>query len=394
MQRSVAGQPRRPRVARDLVSNRVGPGAHDLRSCPRPGRSARARAERRRRSGPASSRALRASPRRAAPAPTGRADAPVAVISVWPGPASRSASAARLPLVELGEDVVEQEKRRRGATLGQERRFGEDQREHGEALLALRAEAAQVTVVRRGSRRRPGAARDRSFRGRDRRRGAPRALRPSAGRPRSAAHRPGGPSSTARSANSGASSAIASRRASTSSRAQLCDPLGPRRDGVSRRGADRDAPERGVPLRHGRAVLGRDAGPRRKQPPQRTVEVRAPRGRPALDHDEAVRREDERRRPRSGAARPRAAAAPFSRAFFASPGRSVTSISSFEPPRSPASSIRAASAPKRTSWASLRLRGEKPCVPTWSASSRFVLPAPFRPTASTSPGDSSSSSDA
>ena len=86
--------------------------------------------------------------------------------------------------------------------------------------------------------------------------------------------------------------------------------------------------------------------------------------------------------------------APFSFAFFASPGRSVTSIPSRDVPRSPASSIRAASAPKRTSCASLRLRGEKPCVPTCSASSRFVLPAPFSPTASTRPGWSSSSSEA
>ena len=33
----------------------------------------------------------------------------------------------------------------------------------------------------------------------------------------------------------------------------------------------------------------------------------------------------------------------------------------------------------------MRVRGEKPCVPTCSASSRFVLPAPFSPTTSTMP---------
>jgi len=44
------------------------------------------------------------------------------------------------------------------------------------------------------------------------------------------------------------------------------------------------------------------------------------------------------------------------------------------------------------SCASARVRGEKPCVPTCSDSSRFVFPTPFGPTASTSPGCSSSSS--
>jgi hypothetical protein len=39
----------------------------------------------------------------------------------------------------------------------------------------------------------------------------------------------------------------------------------------------------------------------------------------------------------------------------------------------------------------LRVRGEKPCVPTCSDSSRFVLPAPFRPTTNTTPGVSDSS---
>ena len=48
--------------------------------------------------------------------------------------------------------------------------------------------------------------------------------------------------------------------------------------------------------------------------------------------------------------------------------------------------------PRRISCASARVRGEKPCVPTCSDSSRFVLPAPFGPMTSTSPGTSSSSS--
>ena len=48
-------------------------------------------------------------------------------------------------------------------------------------------------------------------------------------------------------------------------------------------------------MRHRRAVLGRHAGPGGKQAPQSTVEVRPPGGRPALDNDETVGREHERR---------------------------------------------------------------------------------------------------
>ena len=72
----------------------------------------------------------------------------MAVISVCPCPANRSREGRAPALVELGEDVIEQEQRRRGAPFGQERRLGEDQREDREALLSLRAEAAQVAVVR------------------------------------------------------------------------------------------------------------------------------------------------------------------------------------------------------------------------------------------------------
>ena len=55
-------------------------------------------------------------------------------------------------------------------------------------------------------------------------------------------------------------------------------------------------------------------------------------------------------------------------------------------PRVPRTAMRAARSPKRISCASVRVRGEKPCVPTCSDSSRFVLPTPFGPTASTRPG--------
>ena len=79
----------------------------------------------------------------------GRAEAAVAVIRVCPGPASALGERCSPALVELGEDVVKKEQRRRGTAFGQERSFGEDQREDGQALFALRAEAAQVAVVGR-----------------------------------------------------------------------------------------------------------------------------------------------------------------------------------------------------------------------------------------------------
>ena len=71
--------------------------------------------------------------------------------------------------------------------------------------------------------------------------------------------------------------------------------------------------------------------------------------------------------------------APFSRASFASPCRSVTDASTGECARSPAIVTRPADSPNWISCASWRVRGEKPCVATCSDSSRFVLPTPFRP---------------
>ena len=49
--------------------------------------------------------------------------------------------------VELGEHVVEQHERRRAAPLRDHLRLGEQEREHREPLLALRAEAAQVALA-------------------------------------------------------------------------------------------------------------------------------------------------------------------------------------------------------------------------------------------------------
>ena len=77
--------------------------------------------------------------------------------------------------------------------------------------------------------------------------------------------------------------------------------------------------------------------------------------------------------------------APFTFARLLSPSSSVTSSCTSLSPLRPYKAIRPARSPKRTSCASARVRGEKPCVPTCSDSSKFVLPAPFGPTTSTSP---------
>ena len=50
-------------------------------------------------------------------------------------------------LVELGERVVEEQQRRHAAALGDQLRLGEEEREDGEPLLALRAERPEVAVA-------------------------------------------------------------------------------------------------------------------------------------------------------------------------------------------------------------------------------------------------------
>ena len=86
--------------------------------------------------------------------------------------------------------------------------------------------------------------------------------------------------------------------------------------------------------------------------------------------------------------------APFSRASFGRPVRSVTLADTGRVPSAPSTDTRPADSPKRISCASVRVRGEKPCVATCSASSRFVLPTPLRPVTSTMPSSSTRSSDA
>ncbi len=96
----------------------------------------------------------------------------VVVITVWSRVVTAAASTAAAAGVELGEDVVEEQQRRRGKEL----RLGEEQGEQGEPLLALRAEAPQVAPGGADLERRRDAGRARSCRARRR----PRAGRSSA----------------------------------------------------------------------------------------------------------------------------------------------------------------------------------------------------------------------
>ena len=61
--------------------------------------------------------------------------------------------------VELAHHVVEQHQRRRAAHLAERLALGQQQREQGQALLALRAVGAQVATVARRARGRRGAGR-------------------------------------------------------------------------------------------------------------------------------------------------------------------------------------------------------------------------------------------
>ena len=85
---------------------------------------------------------------------------------------------------------------------------------------------------------------------------------------------------------------------------------------------------------------------------------------------------------------------PSSSADFPDDVVSFTFTSWRTPPRERPRPTRAPVSPDRIMRASVRVRGEKPCVPRWSASSRLVLPAPLSPTTSTMPGARVRSSDA
>ena len=66
-----------------------------------------------------------------------------------PARPQQSEQALRAPEVELAGDVVEQQQRPHAAHLAHEIGLGREQRQHGRALLALRAVAAQVALALR-----------------------------------------------------------------------------------------------------------------------------------------------------------------------------------------------------------------------------------------------------
>ena len=159
----------------------------------------------------------------------------------------------------------------------------------------------------------------------------------------------------------GARSCSVSRRAATSCvpSSATCAVHGASASATSGR---RRRGQRRVALRDGRAVIRRSCARAGDSRPSDAVEVRAARRRRALDDAEAVRGEDERRG--LGAqllGRAQRRAVQPSRASPHRP-RATSSISSGTVTRRPRTATRAAVAPKRISWASLRVRGEKPCV--------------------------------
>ena len=220
----------------------------------------------------------------------GSASAVVAVISVWPRPSHVLRQHAAAVDIELRENVVEQEQRRLVAALVEQCRLGEQEREDRGALLALASRTAR--------RSRPPAddrdvvevrARGPSSPARDRGRAVLRALRASAGRPRTTSRAESSPSSPAAAAKGASSSASVSARTSTSA--------APGRRPAPSRGRSRPGRplESRVSLRERGRVVRRHRRAGREEAAQGPVEVRPAGGRAALDDREPVGREDERR---------------------------------------------------------------------------------------------------
>ena len=228
------------------------------------------------------------------------------------------------------------------------------------------------------------------------RRGAPRARRPSAAPRRSRAGRRARPKLARRRRRKpgpGRRDRL-SRAAGRRSGAKLGHPGRPRGERVALREAELDPLQRRVALRKRRRVLLRNGEPSRLQPPRGPVEVGPAGGRAALHDREPVGREDQRRELAAQELRRGQACTVELGALRRRPVADSLTLTS-RGPAAAKSRLNATSArplsPKRTSCPSARVRGEKPCVPTWSASSRFVFPAPFSPVTSTIPGDRSRS---
>ena len=177
-QRAVAGDPLRPGGAGDRVADRRRPDPGHRRRARR--RRARrrpaARRARSRRAAPSAGRHLaRGDARGAGPARAAAPPGPVAVTIVCPTAPIRSLRIRRRLSSSSESASSRSSEGRHPAAVGDQLGLGEEQREHGEALLALRAERAQVAVARSGSRSRRDEGRRRSCRARCRGRAAPRA---------------------------------------------------------------------------------------------------------------------------------------------------------------------------------------------------------------------------
>src|SRR5439155_18718299 len=200
--------------------------------------------------------------------------------------------------IELRENVIEKKEWRRAGPVDDQLRLREQQPQDGQPLIALRAERRQIASVRDdadlvqvGAGTGPASLEvarvprlERLHRRRidvvyERRSGEPELAGPLRKRRREQGKR------------------LASRLDERS--AELDDLLGPRRQCVRGGHPELDPTKSRVPLRKRGAVLSRQRGPSRREPPERPVEVRASYGRPALHNRQPVRREDKRRHRRA-----------------------------------------------------------------------------------------------
>jgi len=207
------------------------------------------------------------------------------------GPDSLTQRAAAA-LVELRERVVEEQQRRHAASVSDQLCLGEEKRQDGEALLALRAERPQVAVaaldadlveVRADAGRAAlDVAREPLLELRDR------------GRSRVVAERDIVEAELARALREAGLQELDHVAASrVEHRPEIRDLCRPRGEHLPLGDAHRDPAQRGIPLAHGGGVVDRHVRSRRVEPAERAVDVGTPGGRSALDDDQAVGGEDE-----------------------------------------------------------------------------------------------------
>ncbi len=387
VQRPVAGETRRPRVARDLGTDGVGPDADD-------------RSHARRRAEAAAARARRRGRRASSGRPHHPGDTSSSCAGVDGKRRRLRRGDERLPGVEhaLGQDpaaVRDRAPRARRPAAAAGRSRG-DRRSAPPRRAAAQAPSAAARPASRSCGDRGGR-----WQGTTSSRCGPRPVVPrSRSRSRRASSAVGGRRIAlvdhprlretelvgAFRKRRARASAITSLRDSTSCAAERRDLLGPRRQRIARREARGNTTQGGVPLRNGSGVVDRQRRARRRETAERAVEVRAADCRPALHDCEPVRREHERRDLRTellcGAQRAavQLCALPLADAqrhleLDGACGRGCPSS------RFARSSRRSGSAAHPHACAA-----RSPACPTCSDSSRFVLPAPFGPTTRTSPG--------